>query len=511
MIRLTSFQKEFVNLLINSGLAPEIIEMESANDKSDFFDSLFPAMNMPKTLRSRQILKDIWNNEAIQGHIRREIGLNRTQRYTTNSTELSDHVTKCVEIVGNDDEEGPSTLYFIPKRPLKTILLSINQASLTGSAEQYGLEPIIHLASTDKIMPNSLYINGCQIYAYSAVMRYREESFNSFDFLTSDRSTANLTKILKYVDHFGKASTQRDEFFRTVVISYSMSMLEVMLEVTMKTGITKYLEDIYCSEVNGMSTAKPDVTVLYCCSEYFEVLAAEVGRTVRKENLRPFYMSALLQIASANTFKLADARVESLLKILLTPRRTESLKDDFDTLGNPVQNEKEEQDDDRYNDIEKNYPDEDELKKISESSPFYIRYRGMARTISDHKINKYKPVNKYFNQRLAYLLLSEHLPYLPVWTCFMSPTGTRLSNSIARMSFKTFKYQWMKSDTHKTPEKVAEALKARSNAMVEMVMAQKCSDSKMEWDNTFWGSEEKVRRGFSFSKPKSFCLSVNMY
>lgn len=272
-----------------------------------------------------------------------------------------------------------------------------------------------------------------------------------------------------------------DNLFRTVVIDKSPVMLDVILRVTMRKSMAEYLSDVYNSEVNG-STRKPEVTVLYCCSQYLSALNAEITKIVKKSELRPFYRSALVQIVSGDTFELVDERVNSLLNVLLTPRYTESLQIDFNMLSNFEDCEEIIQDDLRFSDIEKIQLDEDEIENNIRASRFYSRYYSMAQNIKNQKINPGSPVNKYFNRRLADMLVTEHLPYLPLWTSFMSPTGKRLSNSLVRDSFKTFMRDWMESDTHKKPEKVADALKSRSKVMIEKMFHEKgYPDLMMQW------------------------------
>ena len=64
--------------------------------------------------------------------------------------------------------------------------------------------------------------------------------------------------------------------------------------------------------------------------------------------------------------------------------------------------------------------DQEEDKAIYKASPFYKRYLAKQTTVTDDLMYE------YCNDKLTKLLLKKHLPYLPLRSSFMSPTGKQV-------------------------------------------------------------------------------------
>lgn len=54
---------------------------------------------------------------------------------------------------------------------------------------------------------------------------------------------------------------------------------------------------------------------------------------------------------------------------------------------------------------------------------------------------------------LASVILNKHLPYLPLWTSFLSPTRKQVSDAIVENLFRNLKHEWMNNETHAMPER----------------------------------------------------------
>ena len=295
---------------------------------------------------------------------------------------------------------------------------------IANAAEKYGIDPIIHFDATGSIMKNPLP-NSKRIFLYSAVMHWRtgKEAFPLFDFLSNDQSQIFIASLLQLVKGFIVHHSGNRDFFRTFVVDFCRASLNAILDVTMCMCISEYLDRVYQSSVEGNISVKPKVTVLLCCSHYIKIITTDVRKIVRGKRLACFHISALVKILTGTSFIEVDAMVNSLLHIYLNPKRSKALQLHFEKLCNDVV---EQEIDEEVKDEDKHMIDQEEAEAIYKASPFYKRYLGKAQDIAKQIIVTDDPVNEYCNDKLTELLLKKHLPYLPLWSSFMSPTGKQV-------------------------------------------------------------------------------------
>ena len=116
--------------------------------------------------------------------------------------------------------------------------------------------------------------------------------------------------------------------------------------------------------------------------------------------------------------------VNALLHIYLNPKWSKAIQVHFYKLCNNLLEQ--DVDEEVELDEDKHKIDEEEAEAIYKASPFYKRYLGEAQDIAKQITLPYDPVNEYCSNKLTEPLLKKHLPYLPFWSSFTSPTGKQV-------------------------------------------------------------------------------------
>jgi len=313
---------------------------------------------------------------------------------------------------------------------------------------------VLHLDATGSVV-RKINVKGKRIYYYAGVVNINGKIIPLLNFVSSEH---NISAISCYLMRFKHCFGQKWPIFRTVVLDFSMALLNAVCESWNKLSLIDYINNCY-KYCKSDEPNQQFIVILLCGSHFQHMISRCVKSITKSKKIHDFILDCTALLIISTDLNSVRTTLRLMFNILLNQKKTLCCAHSMYALNDQCHSVKQKEltSSDGVSDDETMFSCSS--NNFKEKSMFYIDFEKIYRTVYDTcQITdncELLPNNEYYCESFAKKFLNLYLPFTCMWTRLMMPQEVILRYSVKTVTngnvekhFDNVKNSLMKGETN---------------------------------------------------------------